>query len=68
MIKDAKYLEQWENRLIASEPRDFSKDLELLDALIEEARMLGAFPPADPLEGIEVKIRIARTINGLKTD
>lgn len=63
MIKDPELLARFE--------RDTSKKLSLtikqayalLDAMWEEAVFLGVLPPADPLEGIEVDIRIAKAIN-----
>lgn len=63
MIKDVAFWEAWEREYIAKEPVDFARNLRLLDAMYEHARLLGAFPPADPLEGIEVKIRVARILN-----
>ncbi len=68
MIKDAKYFEQWENQLIASEPPDYKKNLEIYEAMIEHARLLGAWPPADPLEGLEVDVKIARVVNAIRDD
>ena len=63
MIKDAKYFEEWENQLIAAEPPDYQRNLRIFEAMLEEARLLGVWPPRDPLEGIEVDIRIARILN-----
>ena len=63
MIKDVAYWEAWERDYIAKEPVDFAQNLRLLEAMYEHARRLGAFPPADPLEGIEVKIRRVRIFN-----
>ena len=68
MIKDAKYFEQWENQLIASEPPDYEKNLKLYEAMIEHARLLGAWPPADPLEGLEIDVKIARVVNAIRDD
>jgi hypothetical protein len=39
-----------------------------MSALYKEAVALGVFPPKDPLEGIEVKIKIAKVVNGLKDE
>ena len=63
MIRDVEFWEAWEREYIAKEPVDFARNLRLLEAMYEHARLLGAFPPADPLEGIEVKIRMARILN-----
>lgn len=37
----------------------------LLDAMYEFARSMGAFPLENPLEGIEVDIRIAKVVNSV---
>ncbi len=37
----------------------------LLDAMCEFARSMGAFPLENPLEGIEVDIRIAKVVNSV---
>ena len=63
MIKDVALWEAWEREYLASEPVDIARNLALLDAMYEWARSLGVFPPTDPLEGIEVKIRMARILN-----
>ena len=63
MIKDVALWEAWEREYLANEPVDFARNLALLDAMYELARLLGAFPPSDPLEGIEVKIQMARVLN-----
>ena len=63
MIKDVAYWEAWELEYLQNDPVDFVRNLRLLDAMYEHARLLRAFPPADPLEGIEVKIRMARILN-----
>ncbi|OGD11478.1 MAG: hypothetical protein A2W20_09385 [Candidatus Aminicenantes bacterium RBG_16_66_30] len=63
MVKNAKKLQAFEAARIRAEKVDVEQNLKILDALYEEAVMLGALPPKDPLEGIEVKIRIARAVN-----
>ena len=67
VIKNGTYLEQWEKELVASEPVDYRRNLKIFEAMIEEAKRLGAWPPSDPLEGLEVDIRIAKVVNALKT-
>ena len=66
MVKNTKKLQAFEAARIRAEKVDVEQNLRILDALFEEARMLGAFPPKDPLEGIEVKIRMAHVFNGIK--
>lgn len=43
------------------------RNLKIVESLLEEARLLGVWPPSDPLEGIEVDIRLARALNSLPT-
>jgi len=63
MVKNTKKLQAFEAARIRAEKVDVEQNLRILDALFEEARMLGVLPPKDPLEGIDVKIRIARAVN-----
>lgn len=52
-------LPELEARLAAAAPASLERALAAADALVEEARALGVWPPADPLEGIEVDVRVA---------
>ncbi len=63
MIRDGKAWTEWEAQGPLSEPADFHRNLRLVEAMYQLARTLGAFPPADPLEGIEVDIRRSRILN-----
>jgi hypothetical protein len=63
MIKNVQKLQAFEAARTRAEKLDVEQNLRILDALYEEAVMLGALPPKDPLEGIEVKIRIAKAVN-----
>ncbi|MGZ8896322.1 MAG: hypothetical protein ACXW3H_08960 [Candidatus Aminicenantales bacterium] len=66
MIKNSKKLQAFEADRIRAEKVDVERNLRILDALYEEAVMLGALPPKDPLEGIETKIRIAKAVNSVQ--
>lgn len=63
MIRDARLFEEWESKWLAEHPLDLEAKLRLLDGMYELARQMGAFPPKDPLEGIDVDIRLARALN-----
>jgi hypothetical protein len=67
MIKDPAGWQAWEDELIRSEPADYQRNLRIFEAMYEHARGLGVFPPKDPLEGIEFKIKFARDLNALGT-
>ncbi len=61
MIKDAS---AWEAAGPLREPPDLQRNLRLQQGMYELARLLGAFPPADLLEGLDTDIRVARIVNG----
>lgn len=65
MIRNRAVLEEFESCLIRRHPPDFHANLRIVDALCDEARLLGALPPKDPLEEIEVDVNVARAINVL---
>jgi hypothetical protein len=68
VIKDSVLWQRWEDEQLRSEPLDYAKNLAIFEALLQYAREMGVFPPADPLEGIDVDVRVARIVNGLKAD
>ncbi len=63
MVRDPTFWAEWEARYIASQPADFQRNLKMLEAMYEYARFLGVFPLADPLEGLETDIRVAKALN-----
>ena len=65
MIKRVRELEAFERELIAGERVDVERNFRLVEAMYDEAVALGALPPKDPLEGIEVDIRVARVVNAV---
>ena len=67
MIKNPNILEQFEKQRIKEEKLSFEEALKIFEAMWEEGVNLGVLPPKDPLEGIEVDIRIARILNCLKS-
>ena len=63
MIRDIQYWNRWEEELLRKEPVHVEKNFRVMDAMYEEARQLGLFPPLDPLEGLEIDILYAKAIN-----
>ena len=59
MIRDWKAWEEFEQRLIASEPVDYRRNFRLADGLYELGRKLGRLPLADPLEGLEHDVQLS---------
>jgi hypothetical protein len=64
MIENAEMLRKFERNFISGKGRlTYGQSLKLFTAMWEEGVMLGVFPPADPMAGIEVDIRISRILN-----
>ena len=63
MITNPVLVEAFEKAQLRTEPPDFAHNLKIVEALYREACLLGALPLKDPLEGIEVDIRVAKVIN-----
>ncbi len=63
MIRDTEFWEAWKTEQIRREPVDFQRNLRIAEAMYQHARALGAFPLDDPLEGLDVKIRVAKALN-----
>ncbi len=63
MIRNRGLLEEFERELAKKEQLNFRKNLRIVDALYKEAVALGVFPLKNPLEGIEVDIKIAKSVN-----
>ncbi len=63
MLKDVGYLRRREKEWAAAERLTYDQAVAIIEGLREEALALGVWPPDDPLEGIEVDIRVARIIN-----
>ena len=66
LIKNSDVLERFEREMIKKEKLSFEQALALFEAMWQEGVNLGVLPPKNPLEGIEVDIRIARILNCLK--
>ena len=63
MIKDIEKWQKWEAEWQRNTLVGIEKNFEILENLIEQARLLGKWPPENPLEGIEVDIKIAKVVN-----
>ena len=65
MIKNYKKYKEFEESLIANEKVNFEKNQKLFEWMYNEAVDLKVIPLKDPLEGIEIAIRIAKVINSV---
>jgi len=63
MVRNPRKWRAFEDELLKREKFDIARNFEIFNALYEEARALGVLPAKNPLEGLEVKIKIARTVN-----
>jgi hypothetical protein len=68
MVKDGKLLEKFEQNLLRNTEVTFEKNLKIYEKLFEEAIAFGVLPKKDPLDGIEVKIKLAKILNYVKRD
>ncbi len=63
MITNPEKLQRFNEERIRQDKTDPAARLRIFEALWREAVAVGAMPLKDPLEGIEVDIRIARILN-----
>ena len=63
MIKRSEILEAFEKEQIRQNKADYHENLKIFEALYREAQTLGVFPLEDPLEGIDVDIRLAKVLH-----
>ena len=64
MIKNKHILEEFDKQFILDKGRlSHGKALKLFEAMWIEAKNMGVVPLKDPMEGIDVDIRVARILN-----
>ena len=63
MIKDTGLLGRFEREELKKENMDYESALRIFEGMWLEGMALGVLPLKDPLEGVEVDIRIARMLN-----
>ena len=64
MIKKGTF-QTFEKKLLRKERVDIKRNFQIMNALYKEAVTLGIFPLKDPLEGLEVDIKIAKVVNSV---
>ena len=65
MIRNRHKLDKFYRKLIKEENLSYKKALSIYEALHKEAVSLGVINSENILEGLEVDLRIAKTVNGL---
>jgi hypothetical protein len=63
MIKNKELWESFQKKMLKNEQISFEEALKIMDSLWREGVKLGVLPPKDPLEGIEVDIKVASILN-----
>ena len=63
MIKNAKLLSEFNKDELRAERLTYFESLRLFEGMWKEGVSLGVLPLKEPLEGIEVDIKIARILN-----
>ena len=63
MLKNVSLVEDFKKVQLQKEPPDYFRHLRIFEALYREATQLGVLPLKDPLEGIDVDIRLAMVLN-----
>ncbi len=61
-MRDADALRKFEDDQIRSSAPDYATGLRIFEALWQEAVDLGVLPSKDPLEGIEIDLRLAERL------
>lgn len=67
MIKNAALIRKFERERVRAEKPNHRRSLKIAEALHKEAVSLGRSSGRDPLNGINVKIRIAKAVNHVRT-
>ncbi len=62
MVKNAHLLEELDRQDAREHPLTIEQKYAILNAMYDYARKVGAFPPQDPLEGLEVDLRLAELL------
>ena len=64
MIKNSEMVKKFEDEFLRNQGKlSYYQSLKLFTSMWQEAVSLGVFPPMEPLEGIEVDIKIAKVLN-----
>jgi len=63
MIINRAEVTKFEKELARAEKADLQKNIAIFNALYAEAVALGVFPAKDPLEELDVVLKIARVVN-----
>jgi len=63
VIRNVHFLENMEREFISRQKLSYKKCLQIFESMWHEGIKLGVLPPKEPLEGIDVDIKIAKIIH-----
>ncbi len=63
MIKNVHLVEHMEKNFISKQRLSYKQSLKIFESMWNEGIKLDILPPKEPLEGIEVDIKIAKVLN-----
>ena len=63
MVRDREAWRRWEARWQRATRNQPEENMRIFWTLLEMARAAGAWPPKNPLEGIETDVQLARKVN-----
>jgi hypothetical protein len=66
-MKRNREFQKFEIEFLKKEKADVLRNFQMVEALYDEAVTLGVIPLKNPLDGIEVDLRIAKVINSVST-
>lgn len=61
----SKNFKKFELELLKIEKHDIKKNFKILESLYREAVLLGIIPLKNPLDGLEIDIKIAKVLNNV---
>ena len=65
MITNPKKPQEFEKELLKKDKIDIKQNFKIIKALYREAIALGAIPLKDPLDGLEIDMKIAKVVNSV---
>jgi len=63
MVKDGEFLEREKRAWLAAHPLSLEQKFDVMNALLEEARVFGHFGKEDLFSGVEHIVRLAAMLN-----
>jgi hypothetical protein len=65
MVRDSMRVEELEKSLIKGKSPNYEENLKIFEWMLEEAIFLKVLPLNDPLDGIEIDLKVAKVVNSV---